>query len=177
MNAAFSRGIAEAEASDLPYLRFRFDGTTIPDGLGGILISGTHLNPNSQNTSNNPVVYHISVGASAEYPFSVSDGGTQNGNLLLGENGMAFLVRGNTVAAFDAITGTAAWTWQSPYSGVEFVSASADGGVVLQEQRPGISWPDTLTALDGNGQPSDLLAGGYAMLANLQRSGIHARNF
>lgn len=96
-------------------------GTVIaPDGEGGALVS----------FMNGTTPYLVSSSNGTPYPTPL---GAVSQSLVLGENGNAFVTDGNSVAAFDQLSGSLQWTVQ-PSNGVSGFWPAEGGGVgVLDE--------------------------------------------
>jgi hypothetical protein len=119
----------------------------IPDGGGGSLVSW------SQNTTTNGVYnLHVTDVTSAGASDYATTGGTGYSEMVLGDNGLAYVNNGGTVTAFTVGTASAAWTYQAPQgAGMNIIASSAGGGLVVKTTSQGV---DTVVRLDPNGQPT-----------------------
>lgn len=91
-----------------------------PDGNAGALL--TWWTQPSQ-----PVSYMMSTSSGNVYPTPLN---AVNPQLILGENGNAFVTDGTSVAAFDSSSGTTQWTYQ-PAPGVNSIFATHGGGLTI----------------------------------------------
>jgi len=127
-------------------------GRSIPDGQGGALLT----------LSFPPALYHASTSATSKFPLSVTppqvfDGFFDDGPVLLGQNGIAYIAGSssdtspvNTVAAIDTASGSAAWTYSAPQGSIDLAAATADGGATIRTSQHG------LIQLDSSGSASQI---------------------
>ncbi len=120
----------------------------IPDGQGGVLVSW------SQNTTNRWVYnLHISDVTSGGVRDYATTGGSGSYEMVLGDNGTAFVNGGGTVTAFDLTSMAPLWTYQAPTgNGMSIITSSAGGGLVAKTT-DGSNY-DTVIRLDPTGTPT-----------------------
>ena len=116
----------------------------IPDGQGGALVAWAFLNPGANQG-------HVTdVTGTGSTDLLVTG---EPSEMVLGDNGLAYVNNGGTVTAFTVGTVSSVWSYNAPANsnGMHIIASSAGGGLVVKTTTSGV---DTVVRLDANGNPT-----------------------
>jgi hypothetical protein len=111
-------------------------GEVIPDGNGGVLVSYFDDNPPVGSSSGLIILDTTTGAASTLSSFSQADYGA-NLEMVLGDNGTAFVTDGNNVVAFNVDSLQPGWTYSSQGGFLSLVAATSGSGVAINDSQQG----------------------------------------
>jgi Glucodextranase, domain B/Bacterial Ig-like domain (group 2) len=130
----------------------------IPDGQGGVLASWIE-ETNVNDAYNSPIPVGVAdVGPQGIVQATLSSiditgvDPPPSGNIVLGDNGNAFITDGTNVAALSVPTLRQGWTYTSTGGTLSFINATSGGGVAVNDSQLGA------IQLDSTGSPSTPVA-------------------